>query len=86
MRKINSTFKTAFISEAGAALKNNYYFAYVELDDYACYVIANSITDRIESESAKVAVENAIRHFQENPSMRRRAMQSYLKATNEDFL
>lgn len=86
MRKINSTFKTAFISEAGAALKNNDYFAYVELDDYACYVIANSITDRIESESAKVAVENAIRHFQENPSMRRRAMQSYLKATNEDFL
>lgn len=86
MRKINSTFKTAFISEAGAALKNNNYFAYVELDDYACYVIANSITDRIESESAKVAVENAIRHFQENPSMRRRAMQSYLKATNEDFL
>ena len=58
----------------------------MELDDYACYVIANSITDRIESESAKVAVENAIRHFQENPSMRRRAMQSYLKATNEDFL
>lgn len=86
MRKINSTFKTAFISEAGAALKNNDYFAYVELDDYACYVIANSITDRIESESAKVAVENAIRHFQENPSMRRRTMQSYLKATNEDFL
>lgn len=86
MRKINSAFKTAFISEAGAALKNNDYFAYVELDDYACYVIANSITDRIESESAKVAVENAIRHFQENPSMRRRAMQSYLKATNEDFL
>lgn len=86
MRKINSTFKTAFISEAGAALKNNDYFAYVELDDYACYVIANSITDRIESESAKVAVENAIRHFQENPSMRRRAMQSYLKETNEDFL
>lgn len=86
MRKINSTFKTAFISEAGAALKNNDYFAYVELDDYACYVIANSITDRIESESAKVAVENTIRHFQENPSMRRRAMQSYLKATNEDFL
>lgn len=86
MRKLNSTFKTAFISEEGAALKNNDYFAYVELDDYACYVIANSITDRIESESAKVAVENAIRHFQENPSMRRRAMQSYLKATNEDFL
>ncbi|WP_346684745.1 protein phosphatase [Megamonas hypermegale] len=86
MRKINSTFKTAFISEAGAALKNNDYFAYVELDDYACYVIASSITDRTESESAKAAVENAIRHFQENPSMKRRAMQSYLKATNKDFL
>lgn len=86
MRKLNSTFKTAFISEAGAALKNNDYFAYVELDDYACYVIANSITDRVESESAKVAVENAIRHFQENPSIKRRAIQSYLKATNEDFL
>lgn len=47
MRKINSTFKTAFISEAGAALKNNDYFAYVELDDYACYSKFNHRQNRI---------------------------------------
>ena len=38
MRKQNSTFKTAFLSEAGSKLENNDYFAYVELDRYACYL------------------------------------------------
>ncbi len=32
LRKQNSTFKTAFISEAGSGLENNDYFAFVELE------------------------------------------------------
>lgn len=35
LRKQNSTFATSFISEAGAKLENNDYFAYVELEQYA---------------------------------------------------
>ncbi|AJQ29501.1 PP2C family protein-serine/threonine phosphatase [Pelosinus fermentans] len=86
MKKLNSEFKTAFISEAGAALTNNDYFAFVELDDYACYVIADGITDLAQSESAQKAVESVILHFQERPSLTRRALRACLESANRDLL
>ena len=60
MRKQNSTFKTAFISEAGSGLENNDYFAYVELDQYACYVIADGLNDLPDSKSARLATQAII--------------------------
>lgn len=45
MRKDNSVFKTKFISEPGSFLRNADYFAFVELQDYACYCIADGIDD-----------------------------------------
>jgi serine/threonine protein phosphatase PrpC len=86
MKKLNSEFKTAFISEAGAALTNNDYFAFVELDDYACYVIADGITDLAQSESAQKAVESIILHFQEGPSLSRRSLRACLQKANRDLL
>lgn len=86
MRKSNSVFKTAFVSESGAELSNNDYFAYVELDDYACYVVASSITDFGHSEAAKEAVEHLILSFQENPSMSKSSLRRYMRETNERFL
>ena len=49
MRKQNSVFKTAFTSEADKNLKNTDSFGYVELDKYACYVIADGIDDQVAS-------------------------------------
>lgn len=86
MKKLNSEFKTAFISEAGAALTNNDYFAFVELDDYACYVIADGITDLAQSESAQKAVESIILHFQEHPSLTRRSLSACMQKANHDLL
>ena len=43
MRKLNSKVRTSFISEEGTYLQNKDYFAFVELDKYACYVIADGI-------------------------------------------
>ena len=59
MRKQNSTFKTAFISEAGSGLENNDYFAFVELEKYACYVIADGLNDLPDAESARLATQTA---------------------------
>ena len=56
MRKENSDFNTKFISEAGSYLVNADYFAFVELKDYACYVIADGIDLDEKKESAKLAV------------------------------
>lgn len=83
MRKSNSIFKTAFVSEAGAALANNDYFAYVEDDDYACYVLAAGITDFETSEAAKLVVENLILSFEENPTMSKSTLLRYMRETNE---
>ena len=43
MRKENSEFKTKFISESGSYLRNADYFAFVELENYACYCVADGI-------------------------------------------
>ena len=86
MRKQNSSFNTKFISEAGSELRNSDYFAFVELDKYACYVIADGINDMVDCEGAKLAIQSVILKFQENPSISKLAIKSYLKEANREFL
>ena len=83
MRKQNSTFKTGFLSEAGSELENNDYFAFVELDQYACYVIADGLNDLPDADSARLATQTIILAFQDHPSIKKRALRSYLKAANQ---
>lgn len=86
MRKINSQFVTAFISEAGSFLHNKDYFAFAEMDDFACYVIADGIDDDIELESAKIAVTSIIRQFSEKPSMNKSDIKDWLETANKELL
>ena len=83
MRKQNSTFKTAFISEAGSELENNDYFAFVELEKYACYVVADGLNELPDAKSARLATQTILLAFEENPSMGKRAILSYLEAANK---
>lgn len=86
MRKQNSVFKTAFTSEADKNLKNTDSFGYVELDKYACYVIADGIDDQVDGMSAKLAVDTIISAFTEAPSMRKGALRRYLRSANKALL
>ena len=86
MRKQNSEFLTAFTSEASNDIKNTDYFGFVELDDYACYVIADGIDDQLEALSARLAVTAATNAFLEAPSMRRRTVKRCLRAANKALL
>lgn len=86
MRKQNSDFQAAFLSEAGSRLKNSDYFGYVELDEYACYVIADGITDLPDTDSARLAIETVILQFQANPSMSRRALKRMFRESNKVLL
>ncbi len=86
MRKQNSEFLTAFTSEASHDIKNTDYFGYVELDDYACYVIADGIDDQLEALGARLAVTAATSAFLEAPSMNRRTVKRCLKAANRAML
>lgn len=82
MRKQNSDFEARFISEEGSRLKNNDYFGYVELDEFACYVIADGITETLNAEGARLAIETVILGFQEKPSMSKRSIKRLLKRAN----
>lgn len=86
MRKQNSEFKTAFTSEAGKSLKNTDSFGFVELDKYACYVIADGIDDHVDAMSAKLAVDTIISTFMEAPSIRKRTLHRCLAAANRALL
>ena len=86
MRKQNSDFRAGFLSEAGSKLKNNDYFGFVELDEYACYVIADGITDFPKTDSARLAIETVILRFQEKPSMSRRTLRRLISSANKALL
>lgn len=86
MRKQNSEFKTAFTSEADCDLKNTDYFGFVELDDYACYVVADGIDDQLDAVSARLAVAAAISAFSEAPSIGKRTMRACLNAANHALI
>lgn len=86
MRKSNSIFKTAFVSESGAELANNDYFAFVEFDDFACYVLASGITDFETSVAAKEVVEHLILSFEEKPSLSKSTLLQYMRETNARLL
>lgn len=86
MRKQNSEFITAFSSEANQNLKNTDSFAFVELDDFACYVIADGIDDHVDAKSARLAVDTVIAAFTEAPSMSTRALSRYLNIANKALI
>lgn len=86
MRKQNSEIKTAFTSEADCDLKNTDYFGFVELDDYACYVVADGIDDQLDAVSARLAVTAAISAFSEAPSIGKRTMRACLNAANQALI
>lgn len=79
MRKNSSEFKTNFVSEPGTFRTNKDYFAFMELDDLACYAVADGIDSDEEKESAEIAVHALFADFMEKPSLSRRKIRQYLK-------
>lgn len=86
MKKLNSRFNTNFVSEEGAFLQNKDYFAFIELDNYACYVIADGIDEDKELKSQKIAVTQFIKDFTEKPTMNKFIIRKYLKNANNALI
>ncbi len=83
MRRENSDVKTAFVSEAGSLLDNRDYFAYTELDDRACYVIADGLDEDDQQRSAEMAAKIILENFMEKPSLSRWRIRRWLKEAHE---
>lgn len=86
MRRINSEFSTIHMSEEGQKLSNRDYFGYVEMDDFACYVLADSLDEELSVNSAKLVVENIIRNFTEAPSIKKRRIKKYIREAHKELL
>lgn len=85
MRRVNSEFQTQHLSQEGQKLSNRDYFGYVEMDDFACYVMADSLDDDIEANSARIVVESLIRSFGEHPTMRARTLKRYMMQAHREL-
>ena len=85
MRKMNSKVTTKFISEAGAQLQNKDYFAFVELDHYAIYIIADGLDEEVDMNSAKIAVSHIISNFSDKPSMRKKTLRKLLHSAHKEL-
>ncbi|AZO95790.1 hypothetical protein [Halocella sp. SP3-1] len=83
MRKDNSDFVTAFVTDAGDFKDNRDYFAFVELDDFACWVLATGLDSADEQLSSELVVGNIISDFTERPSISRRVIKKYIKNANK---
>lgn len=86
MRRINSEFQTFHMSEEGQKLSNRDYFGYVEMDDFACYVLADSLDDEPSVNSARLVVDSIIRDFTEAPTMGRSALRRYMRRAHAELL
>ncbi|MCB5954235.1 PP2C family protein-serine/threonine phosphatase [Enterococcus sp. CWB-B31] len=85
MRKENSNFNTCYLSESGRRLDNKDYFAFVEEDDFACWVMASGIDDS-EAGSAELAVKTVLDSFIIKPGMTRKILSDLIKEAHDTLI
>jgi putative tetratricopeptide repeat domain protein (fragment) len=83
MRKEESKFTTKFVSEPGTKPKNNDYFGYVQLDNYAVWAIADGYDEEDGAAIAsKLAVESAIEYFMLRPRFNPEVIKEMMEYAN----
>ena len=83
MRKNEAKFTTVFFSEAGTKNKNNDYFGYVQLDNYAIWAAADGFDEEEGADvAARLAVESAIEYFMLHPEFSREIISEIMSYAN----
>ncbi|MEC0245981.1 serine/threonine protein phosphatase [Paenibacillus chitinolyticus] len=83
MRKENSDFKTGFVTEAGTFVQNRDYFAFVELEDMACWVLADGLDSDSEVNSAEMVVRSILSRFLNKPALSAARLKRYMQEASE---
>ena len=83
MRRENSDFGTKFVTSPGDFKVNKDYFAYVELDDYVCWVLADGLDSAQDQLSSEIVVNSILGDFSEDPSLKKRKIKKYIKNANQ---
>ncbi|WP_139488169.1 PP2C family protein-serine/threonine phosphatase [Brevibacillus dissolubilis] len=79
MRKDNSEFISAFLSEAGTHIQNRDYYACVEQDDKACWVLAHGLDTDREVDSAELVAKSILGNFMHKPTLSRWRIKHYIR-------
>lgn len=83
MRKNEAKFTTVFFSEAGTKNKNNDYFGYVQLDNYAIWAVADGFDEEEGADvAARLAVKSAIEYFMLHPEFSREIISEIMSYVN----
>lgn len=83
MRKNEAKFTTVFFSEAGTKNKNNDYFGYVQLDNYAIWAVADGFDEEEGADvAARLTVESAIEYFMLHPEFSREIISEIMSYVN----
>ena len=83
MRKNEAKFTTVFFSEAGTKNKNNDYFGYIQLDNYAIWAVADGFDEEEGADvAARLAVESAIEYFMLHPEFSREIISEIMSYVN----
>ena len=83
MRKNEAKFTTVFFSEAGTKNKNNDYFGYVQLDNYAIWAVADGFDEEEGADvAARLAVESAMEYFMLHPEFSREIISEIMSYVN----
>jgi hypothetical protein len=75
-------FQLNYATETGAGADNNSFFDCVELDDYACWIVADSDSET-GCEIARSIVQSILNSFSDKPTILQREMKQYLTAARE---
>jgi len=84
MRRVNSSIVVDFNTEKGLDNVDRTYFAYIPLENMACYAVAESYDGDNDIDSAKLAVESVLTAFERNPSFRN--LKQYIKYAHDQIV
>lgn len=85
-KKAESKFITSLVSRIGKANVNSDYTGYIELENYACWLIADGIDDiKGAEEASKKVIEHMIHKFIEKPKFSKRYLKYLLKDGHEQI-
>ena len=86
MRKETSEFITKCISDAGSFKKNRDFTGFINLDNYACWVVVDGIDSSDEKLSAEIAASSIIEDFTQKPGFSKSLIKKYIKNAHKLLL
>jgi serine/threonine protein phosphatase PrpC len=86
MRKKDSEFETGYYTETGLTPTNKGHFAHIELEDFACWVVAEKLDSCEEKNSAEIVVKGILDDFIQKPSLSKSRIKQYLENAHNKLI